>query len=326
MDIKVWEFTKSISLIAIVAFLWFQGSAFIQGFNRPSTIPPEITKQLAENQMVMQNMVADSKAAKQLIQDLKDQKGQQADFIKKIEEENKKKNAKLDEIGVVITKLKQSVDLKNRDSDKTYVNEKKPIHSYDFKKIYAKDAKGEPFPVAWVMYYPNQTEDKRWKSGTYPLEYYTTVIESENKDGSFSRAAEFHLENNQMRETKGREFPIDMKDIQWEKFEQSEKQMFWWNPRVAFGAAWTVDEIAPNFNISLSSYGKTERDMDYRFFTFGLGVSAASEDTNFIMSVEPLSWNLGNAFPLIENFFVGPVITINQETEYSFGVQTSIPF
>jgi len=326
MNVTVWDITKSISAVAIVAFIWFHGNAFIQSLNRPSTIPPEITKMLADNQMIIQNMVADSKAAKQLIQDLKDQKGQQADFIKKIEAENKERGAKLDEIGVVMSKLSQSVDLKNRDSDKTYVNEKKKIHSYEFKKIYAKDAKGKEFPIAWAMYYPYQTEDKKWKSGTYEQEYHTTVIESQNKDGSFSRAAEFHIENNRNKETKGHEYPINMKDIQWEKFELSDKQMYWWNPRIAFASAFTIDEIAPNFNISLSSYGVTERDMDYRFFTFGLGLSATSEQTNMILSVEPLSWNLGNAFPLIENFFVGPVITINQEVEYSFGVQTSIPF
>ena len=163
MNVSVWDITKSISAIGIVAFIWFQGNAFMQALNKPTTIPPEFTKQLAQNQMLMQNMIADSKAAKQLIQDLKDQKGQQADLIKKIEAENKKKNAKLDEIGVVMSKLKQSVDLKDRDSDKTYINDKKKIHSYEFKKIYAKDAKGKEFPVAWAMYYPYQTEDKKWK-------------------------------------------------------------------------------------------------------------------------------------------------------------------
>ena len=326
MNVSVWDITKSISAIGIVAFIWFQGNAFMQALNRPTTIPPEFTKQLAQNQMLMQNMIADSKAAKQLINDLKEQKGQQAEFIKRIEEENKKKNAKLDEIGVVMSKLKQSVDLKDRDSDKTYTNEKRKKLSYEFKKIYAKDAKGKEFPVAWAMYYPYQDEDKKWKSGTYEQEYHTTVIESQNKDGSFSRAAEFHIENNRNKETKGREYPIHMKDIQWEKFELSDKSFSWWNPRIAFASAFTVEDIAPNFNISLSSYGTTDRDMDYRFFTFGLGVSAASEDTNFILSVEPLSWNLGNAVKLIENFFIGPVVTINQEAEYSFGVQTSIPF
>ena len=80
----------------------------------------------------------------------------------------------MDEIGVVLGKLKQSVDLIDRDSDKVYVNEEKPIHSYEFKKVYANDSEGKEFPVAWVMYYPNQTPDKRWKSGTYPLEYHTT--------------------------------------------------------------------------------------------------------------------------------------------------------
>ena len=324
---NVWNITKSIALVSVVLLVWFYGNGILKGMNQPSTVPPEVLKQLAANQLALQNIQADSKAAKQLIADLKEQNGQQKAFIERIEKENREKGAKLDEIGVVMAKMKQSVDLKNRDSDKSYSrDDKKKVHSYEFKKIYAKDAEGKPFPVAWVMYYPYQTPDKKWKSGTYPMEYHTTIIESQNKDGSFDRAAEFHIENNRNKETRGHEYPIQMTGIQWEKFELSDKRFYWWNPRVAFGAAFTNTDISPNLNLSLSSYGVTERDMDWRLFTFGLGVSAASEDTNFNFIFEPFSWNVGNALPLVENLFTGPVISVDQEAEYSFGVQLSIPF
>ena len=104
------------------------------------------------------------------------------------------------------------------------------------KEIYSKDAKGNDIPIAWAMYFPNQDSDKKWKTGSYPLEYYTTVVESENKDGSFSRAAEAHIENNATKESKGKEYPIEITDFKWEKFERKEKSFSWWNNKATIRA------------------------------------------------------------------------------------------
>jgi hypothetical protein len=177
------------------------------------------------------------------------------------------------------------------------------------------------------MFYPNRDKDKQWKVGTYPLEFKTTVIESENPDGTFNRYAETTVENNQMKETKGQSFKVKMEELKWEKFEQNEKQFFAWNPRVGFGGTFTTEDISPVLDFSFSSYGRTKRDMDWRFFTFGVGAHEnADDDWVAQFSFEPFSWNLGNALPVIENLFVGPVVTVDTESDTGYGVKLSIPF
>ncbi len=336
LNLNVWDITKSVAAIALVIFVWFYLGTFIDNINTRPTIPHEVLVKLEENKLMLQNMRANDAEAEALIARLKKEKGEQAALLEYVRIENEKKDAILEEVGVIVAKLERTVTklrtaaTVSKEAAKTgdvKEDARRKLLAYEMKKIYSKDAKGQEFPIAWAMYFPNQTSDKKWKTGTYPLEFHTTIVESGTEKGTFDRAVEFHIENNTNKETRGKEFPITLTSLEWEKFERKEKQFYFLNPRIGLGATFTNNDIAPKLDISLSSYGKTKRDMDWRFLIFGIGAAKDSDDKwKGIGSFEPFSWNLGQALPLIENLFTAPIITYNTDSDVSYGVGFSIPF
>lgn len=323
-NISLSDITKSLAIIAVVGILYFFGASLLSFFKAPAVVQqPEVIR-IDENAIKLAALQASNAMAEKLKVEFKEERSK---ILAAWEKDKKDTKEKLDELGKVNAKLSQSVNLLKRESDKTYVGKagKKKL-TYDFKIIRAKDAKGEEFPVAWAMYYPNQTPEKRWKTGTYPLEFYTKVIETENPDGSFNRYAEVTLENNQMKETKGKEFSVKLQDIKWAKYERTDKEWFLWNPRLGLSGIFTSDFFAPALDISFSSYGRTKVDMDWRFFILGLGVQDTEEsNTDLIFSFSPVQWNFGTKVPLINNAFVGPVIGWSDDGT-SYGAVFSIPF
>jgi len=115
--------------------------------------------------------------------------------------------------------------------------------------------------------------------------------------------------------------------LDWAKSEKNDKSFYLWNPRLGIGGLATNDFAAPKLDISLSSYGKTKRDMDWRFITLGVGYSNyESDNKDFIFEFSPAQWNFGNVVPLIENAFIGPSIGWVIPGNTSFGFSISVPF
>lgn len=313
---KYFDITKSIALVAIIAFLWFHVGGYIGNLNK-SFVAPATLKTIGIDALKLSMITANNEEVDKLRKEFAEEKSK---ILEAYESDRKHTNEVLEELGQITGTQRQTVDLTNRRSDKI-TDPKNPLLKYEFKKLYAKDAKGDSILTGWVQYYPNQTDDKRWKTGTYPLEYHTKIIETENKDGTFNRYAEMHLENNQMKETKGKQFPIKLESIEWAKVELDENSWSW-NPRISVCGVATTEGIYPGLGISFFSYGKTIRDMNWKFLSAGIGGNA---DTLFCF-FEPVSWNFGNVVPLIENAFVGPVVDINTESEMGYGVNLSVPF
>lgn len=322
MEFKIFDIAKTIALLTAVAFIWFHGQKLVDSLSAPTPQPPQVV-QIDENAIKLAAIQASNQMADKLRAEFEKER---SSILEAFKEQRKKTQETLDELGKVKGELKQTRDLINTASDHSYTSEKNPENTQDFKKIYAKDADGDEFPIAWSIYYPFRDPEKQWKTGTYPLEFSVDVLETQNPDGTFNRYAELHVENNQMKETRGKRFKLRVTDINWQKYEQKEKSFFWWNPRLALAGSFTNEDIAPILNLSLSSYGKTKGDMDWRFFTFGAGGIEDGTNWKAIFSLEPFSWNFGKAVPLIDNIFVGPVFTIDTESEYGYGVQVSVPF
>jgi hypothetical protein len=322
---SMFDITKSLLLIAAIGLGWYYGHAFFKQLTKDeSTKPP--TKTEIEYAMKLAAITASNATAEQLKKEFAAEKSK---ILEAYERDRKHTKETLTELGKIKAELTQTRELLDRKSDVAYKpkDEEKLKTAYEFKKIYAKDAEGEEFPIAWSMFYPNQTEDKFWKTGTYPLEYNVRVIETENPDGKFNRYAEVFAMNNQMKETKGREFKLKVTDIQWAVVEQKEKKFNWWNPRIALGGIVNTDGISTGLNISTTSYGRTKRDMDWRFFTFGLGATKDKYDSwHGVASFEPVSFNIGSKLPLIDNLFMGLVGSITTDSTTNVGVQISIPF
>jgi hypothetical protein len=231
----------------------------------------------------------------------------------------KNEKERIDEIARIKGQLKSTRKLQ-QSSSHVYLKGKKLDHH--FIKIYNKASDGTEFPIAWAMFHPNQDDPKKlWKTGTFNMEFYVDIIEIENRDGTYSRYAELSVENNKNSKTKGKVFPIEITDIRWAKNPIKNKR-FSWNPRLSICGVITNEGVYPGLGLSVFSYGKTTGDMDLKFLSVGLG---GNSDT-IIGFFEPFSWNFGKALPLIENAFVGPVVSINTKNEIGYGMGLSIPF
>ena len=317
LDLSLFDIVKSIAIIAIVIFLYTHFNSFADIFRRSDTKQEPTIIKVDDTAMKIELALS-----KKRLRKLEDMLLEQGSMIMKHAKDNKEH---IDELAKITAGLKQQVETKGS-TDKEYKGkEETDPNKYFFKKVYMKGANGEEFPAAWVMFYPNRDKDEQWKSGTYPLEFEMNIVESQKGDTE-NRYAELFVQNNQMKETRGKRFPVEVKDIQWEKAPLGDKS-FSFNMRISAYANALVDSsaegaVAPGLGISFFSYGRTDRDMDWKF----LGVGTAFDGQEGYLFVEPFAWNLGEALPLIDNLFIGPVGGMNTKGEWSVGAGISIPF
>lgn len=319
-DFTLKDIVKYTAIVVAIIFIWSHGSALINQFTPDPVNPnPEILKQLENTVAKLENVQANNDKVKAYLERLEEEN---SDLIARLEEQKEKTKETVSEVSRITAELKQTRDLLNRESDKVYVNPKKPELSYVFKKVYGKDAEGDRFPMAWAMYMPNKTEEQ-WKTGTYPQTYELNVVETENKDGTFNKYAELYFYNDQMEEVRGERFKLNVDNIEWAKVERKEKFFDWWNPRLSLTGSVATNGIYPSLSLSAMSYGKTTVDMDWQFLTVGLGSDGESLFGHF----EPVSWNIGKPLPLVDNLFVGPAVSYDfNEAEVGGGINFRIPF
>ncbi|MBU0986994.1 MAG: hypothetical protein KKH68_07055, partial [Proteobacteria bacterium] len=155
----------------------------------------------------------------------------------------------------------------------------------------------------------------------FELDFFVDVVQTEEENGTFDRLVELSLESNHIKEYRGKKFAVKIEDLKWVKNPVKIKK-FRFNPRLGFAGEFTNEDLSPAVDISFFSYGRTKRDMDWRFLA--LSVGGDKNKVNF--GVTPVQWNFGNVVPLVENAFVGPVVVGDTDGEVSYGGTLSIPF
>lgn len=225
----------------------------------------------------------------------------------------KERDQQITDIGKSVAKIKQRVELVDRQSNHVYSKGK--VTDHEFKKIYAKDVNGAKYPIAWAMFYPNQPNpEKRWKTGTYPIEIHERIVLAENEDRVDS-IVEAWIEKNQVK------YPIRVESVEWVRREKKTKGWMF-NPRLSLGVSIGSGESYPNLGVSFFSYGRTKGDMDWRFFDVGIG----GDSSTLYLQLVPAEYNIGKVLPLIDNTFLGPFIGVDEESDYQFGGQIAVPF
>lgn len=297
-----WDITKSVSVLAMVVIIGYCGYKFI---NKPTAMS-DIKKEIIEHVMKV-TVQENTKQMKAFTKQLERQNN--ASIIAA----NARNDEKIKEIGTVAASLRQTVD-KWVASGHTYMEGSDNVLSHDFVKIYRKDADGKKFVDAWAMYHPNQIPEKKWKTGTYPLNLHATVVQTENEAGKSNVYVDLFVEK------KDKKFPIDIKDVQWVRKEIKNKR-FSFNTRLGF-TGFIGNDVYPGVDISLFSYGRTKRDLDWRFVTVGVGGNKDSMRGYF----SPVQYNIGNFVPLIENMYIGPSIGIDEDLELEYGGGISVLF
>ena len=280
----------------------------------------ETTIERIATNVVKVHLAANNKEIKDLIKDLK--KEDNAALLAAL----KGQNAQIKEIADLVASMQSSTD-PDPDINVIYGADDDPKRLETF-IIYRTDAEGKKFPTGIVYYSPNVKEGPKFSYQEYPLDVHATIVASEEGEEE-KRYAAMWVENNFVDGYKGQQFSLDLdpKNIRWAKAEPKEKG--WrWNPRLNLGSSFTNSVFYPSLGMSLLSYGRTDRDMDWKFFSFSLG----GDSNNFYGDITPVEWNLGNNIPLVENLFVGPSVSYGISTEdntkkdISYGLKFSVPF
>jgi hypothetical protein len=311
--INFFDITKSLALVFAILFVAWHAYQMMDWMKRSTDESQRRMAELGKGAVEASRIAASDARVEALSKAFKEEK---SSIMAAYEAQRKTTGEALEELGRVRAELDRTRKL-GVASDKIHRKDgQDPSHWYFFKKIAVEGDDGKESPVAWAMFYPYREPGEQWKVGTYEIGVDVKVVETENEDGTFNRYAEASL-------TDSRKHPMKRFDeisIDWEKVRRNEKR-FLLNPRLALG---TVFRTEPGFvlNASAFSYGRTKRDVDFRFLTVGAGI----EGQEFFASVEPVSWNVGNVVPWVENVFVGPVLTYDFGSEYGYGLQVSVPF
>jgi hypothetical protein len=120
--------------------------------------------------------------------------------------------------------------------------------------------------------------------------------------------------------SKGKKYYFDS-DVQWVKREIKDKK-FSFNMRLGFTGGVSNDSVFPALDLSFFSYGRTKRDLDWRFLSIGLGY----DNDEFLGYLFPFQYNIGNFIPLVENLYIGPLIGVSTDSEVIYGGGLSILF
>jgi len=245
--------------------------------------------------------------------------------------EIEEKNEKINNMGETIAKLNENIRDLRVASDHAYKSGTGDYDEQYFKKVLyrTKDEDGNELevPVAWAMFFPNREPDKQWKTGVYPLEYHSRIIQSEQEDGQINTYTEIWFENNKDKASKGIEIPVKITSSEFKQTRNEDSKFYLWAPHINLNSDIAMGSdleggVAGGLSFSLSGYGRTKNDLRWRLFDFG--VSTNGDDT--YAKFTPFAYNLGKHLPLISNTFVGPFFGRSTEGESIFGVGLSVPF
>lgn len=101
-----------------------------------------------------------------------------------------------------------------------------------------------------------------------------------------------------------------------------ESKWSWWNPRLYLGIDGGLNmsdmqgEFTPNLSISLMSYGRYKTQPDFSILGIGAGYGTISEKLQLVLT--PVTYNVGQHIPLMNNVYIGPSIHIGVDGDVSF--------
>jgi hypothetical protein len=299
---------KFLLIIFVVIFLWVNVNKFLNTFNKSdSALLPRIER--LEEGLVKVSGQENTAELKRLIEELRQE---QSIALKAVKDANQK----VDELTKVVTKLKADSKMQ---SGSTYKDPEKDTRSFSDTVVSRKDAKGEELPMSRVFYHPD-IEENPWTVQNFPLDLHTNILQTQQENGEYSNYVETYFTNDFVKSSKGKKYYFDS-DVSWAKREIKDKK-FRFNMRLGLTGNVTGEEVYPGLDISFASYGKTKRDMDWRFLTLGVG----TDNEDIYGYCYPVQYNIGNHIPLVENVFFGPFIGTGPEGEVNYGGGISVLF
>ena len=318
---SIWNITKSLFLIFMAVVIWVKADAWIDKFFNNSknglTVPQVV--EISENVMQIHNTTNQHR-----FDDLEERlRVSDSIALQAAQEYAEATNSQITALGQTVVELKTSFE--ESKPQEVYTDEEKPTRTFEHFELTRKVG-DKDLPVGWVKYHPDWEGEDPLVQYFYPLEYYNTIVKTEDDEGNFSYTSEVYVENNFVSKSRGIKYPLELKSIEFEEKPINEKK-FRFNPRVGLGGGITTEAFFPNLNVSMFSYGRTKVDMDWRFISLGLGVADDDDHGSKLVGVfTPAEYNIGKPLPIVDNVFVGPAISFDTDSEIGLGLTFSVPF
>lgn len=147
-----------------------------------------------------------------------------------------------------------------------------------------------------------------WDKYIYPREYSSITVISRDENDRINVHNKLHITAN------GEKYSIPIEKAEFMQIYP--KNRFRFSPRLYLGVGAGLrfppaGEVTPNLQLTLFSYGKTKLNPDMTFLGLGVGYETQSQLVSFVLS--PINYNLGKHLPLVNNLYIGPVISLNKD-------------
>lgn len=107
-----------------------------------------------------------------------------------------------------------------------------------------------------------------------------------------------------------------------------ESKWSWWNPRLFLGIGGGLNitqmqgEFTPNISASFMSYGRYKTQPDFSILGVGAGYGTISKKLQLVLT--PVTYNVGQHIPLMNNTYMGPSVHIGLDGDVSFMVDAKV--
>lgn len=170
------------------------------------------------------------------------------------------------------------------------------------------DFGGTKVPIGSVGF--SAWQQAPWSIDIKPREYHvsTVVGTDENQRQYYYNKFTLKVDN--------KDYEIPIKSATTQQI-YPEAKFSWFNPRLYLGVDGAVGlnpvrgEFTPNLSVQLMSYGRYKTQPDFSILQVGGGYGTVSQRPQ--LTIAPVSYNIGKHIPLMNNTYLGPVISVGTD-------------
>lgn len=172
---------------------------------------------------------------------------------------------------------------------------------------------GKSVPFGTVSF--SSWRDKPWDYSIFPRKYSIVNTLGIDEDGRSIIHSKVMVESN------GKSESLSISDSKFLEIYPEPKFRFAPRLYLGFDGGWSIGEhfdVSPNLMLSLFNYSKVKKNPELMFL--GLGIGLGLYDKELLFHVNPVSYNLGDHLPLVDNLFIGPSIGMDLDKNALFSV------
>lgn len=158
-------------------------------------------------------------------------------------------------------------------------------------------------------------KEKPWSADILPREYRVSTVLAQDEDGK-------HYVYNKMQiDVNGEKHNVPISQAEYQETYPEAKFRF--DPHIALGVdvgasittspkpneAIATADVVPNLQVTLFSYDQTKKNPEWTFLGVGLGYESQRNSLGILLS--PVNYNVGKHIPLMDNFYLGPVVGVD---------------